>query len=207
MRKTFNDVKGNIGNNKKYTNSFSLKENESAFIKFLITDIDDIEVHTIHRLPVPTKNGNTFWKPVECLEDNCPICNSGEKSSDVAVIPILVLYNDSGEYAPEFKLFLRSTGWVLNSLIPFEARYGLDCIVECERKGQKTQTVYNLYEARKGPKGVELPKLPDIETIKADFNVTQEAVKDVITTWTKEEMNNYLSGTTAEEEKPKRRGF
>lgn len=226
-RKSFAQAQeDNKNNNRDYTPSFYLnKEKDSTFIRFLFNNLDDVSIHSIHSVAMPGKSGKTYFAQVDCVGDGCPFCKHATKDTpfsrarDMGYMPVLQIYNENGEYEPTFKVFNRSVVWMSDVLVGFEARYGLDNIVEIERVGSGNKTTYMLYPAMKGYKGQELPELPPLEKLLDDFEVTQEAIEDGIRTWTVEDMERYIAtgspyennNDNEEEDKPvvvtRRRGF
>ena len=217
-RKSFTQAQEDMNNNQGgYTQNFYLKnEKDSAFIRFLFDNLDDVPILSVHNVALTSKSGTTYYAQVDCIGEGCPFCKHATKSTpfssarDMGYMPLLQIYNENGEYEPTFKVFNRSVSWMSNTLVGFESRYGLDSIIEIETTGQKKKKTYNLYPAMKGFRGQELPELPPLDKLLDDFEVTEESITSGVRSWTAEEMENYIKfgehktedDTTEEEERP-----
>ena len=230
-RKSFTQAQTDLTNMQSgdYVNEFYLKKDkETNFIKLLTTKIDDMEIHSIHQVALTSpKTGKTYYNKVDCLGDGCPLCKEAlkntkavSKARDMVFIPIIQIYNDKGEFEPSYKIFSRSVRWMAENLVGFEARYGLEGIIEVERVGEKLKTAYNLYDARKGKNGEALPDLPDIDQLKEDFEVKDDDVcgrpTSLVRTWDEGMCDLYIEtgspyvpkeDNEVKEEVPRRRSF
>nr|DAY30118.1 MAG TPA: DNA binding protein like protein [Caudoviricetes sp.] len=191
-----------------YTQNFYLKnEKDSAFIRFLFDNLDDVPILSVHNVALTSKSGTTYYAQVDCLGEGCPFCKHATKTTpfsparDMGYMPLLQIYNENGEYEPTFKVFNRSVSWMSNTLVGFESRYGLDSIIETEKTGKGTKTNYMLYPAMKGVNGQALPELPTLSKLIEDFDVTEESITNGVRSWTAEEMENYIKfGTNKSED-------
>lgn len=218
MRKSFTQAQEDYNNKAQaeYVQSFYLKENENNFIKFLISSVNDLLIVSAHTVVTTSKKGNKYYQLVDCIGDGCPFCKAATPNGsvsyarDVAIIPVLVLYNENGEYEPAYKLWSRSIGYISNTLMGYESRYGLDGIVEVERRGVDKNTTYSLYSARKGMNGADLPELPDLSKIREDFDVKDDDYRSIVAEWGIEKMESYIATGSPQEQKeeaPRRRSF
>lgn len=219
MRKSFTQAQEDFTQAQEksgFIQSFYLKENENNYIKFLISSVNDLLIVSSHNVVMTSKKGNKYYQLVDCIRDGCPLCKAASPNGgvsyarDVAIIPVLVLYNENKEYEPTYKLWSRSIGYISNTLMGYESRYGLDGIVEVERKGSGTSTTYSLYSARKGMNGEDLPELPDLSKIREDFEVKDDDYKSIVAEWDIEKMESYIATGSPQEQKeeaPRRRSF
>lgn len=199
-RKSFTQAQEDMNNNQGgYTQNFYLKnEKDSAFIRFLFDNLDDVPILSVHNVALTSKSGTTYYAQVDCLGEGCPFCKHATKTTpfsparDMGYMPLLQIYNENGEYEPTFKVFNRSVSWMSNTLVGFESRYGLDSIIETEKTGKGTKTNYMLYPAMKGVNGQALPELPTLSKLIEDFDVTEERIVGSVRKWTKEQMQNYI---------------
>ena len=217
-RKSFTQAQEDYNNKAQteYVQSFYLKENENNFIKFLVDNVNDLLITSAHTIAMTSKKGNAYYPLVDCIGDECPFCKAASPNGsisyarDVAIIPLLVLYNEDGEYDPQYKLWTRGIGYISSTLMGYESRYGLNDIVEVERKGNNKNTTYSLYSARKGMNGEPLPDLPDLAKIREDFEVNEDDYKSVVAEWSIEKMEAYINTGSPQEQKeeaPRRRSF
>ena len=229
-RKTFTQAKENLNtqqNNGDFINSFYLKhDKESNFVKFLKTDIEDMDILSVHNVAlISPRTGKKYFQLVDCHGDGCPLCKASQSNTaigkvrDMIFIPLIQLYTADGQFEPTYKVFNRSVRWASDVLAGFTARYGLDGIIELERNGSGMKTTYAMYEARKGWNGEELPNLPDIDKMKEDFNVQDDDIigkpTSLVHTWTAEMVDlfnetgsPYVPKTEEKEDTtPRRRGF
>lgn len=218
-RKSFTQAQEDMNNNQVgYTQNFYLKnEKDSAFIRFLFDNLDDVPILSVHNVALTSKSGTTYYAQVDCLGEGCPFCKHATKTTpfsparDMGYMPLLQIYNENGEYEPTFKVFNRSVSWMSNTLVGFESRYGLDNIIETEKTGKGTKTNYMLYPAMKGVNGQALPELPTLSKLIEDFDVTEERIVSSVRSWSVEQMQNYIEfgspnpdsdDKTEEEERP-----
>lgn len=218
-RKSFTQAQEDMNNNQGgYTQNFYLKnEKDSAFIRFLFDNLDDVPILSVHNVALTSKSGTTYYAQVDCLGEGCPFCKHATKTTpfsparDMGYMPLLQIYNENGEYEPTFKVFNRSVSWMSNTLVGFESRYGLDSIIETEKTGKGTKTNYMLYPAMKGVNGQTLPELPTLSKLIEDFDVTEERIVGSVRSWSVEQMQNYIEfgspnpdsdDKTEEEERP-----
>lgn len=218
-RKSFTQAQEDMNSNQGgYTQNFYLKnEKDSAFIRFLFDNLDDVPILSVHNVALTSKSGTTYYAQVDCLGEGCLFCKHATKTTpfsparDMGYMPLLQIYNENGEYEPTFKVFNRSVSWMSNTLVGFESRYGLDSIIETEKTGKGTKTNYMLYPAMKGVNGQALPELPTLSKLIEDFDVTEERIVGSVRSWSVEQMQNYIEfgspnpdsdDKTEEEERP-----
>ena len=160
------------------SNYFSLKDDgDTAKIRFLINDINDLEGVAVHEVQVGDK---TF--DVECLRaynepiDNCPLCAANYKQNAKLFIPI---YDEGSK---ESKIWTRGRTF-FNKLSSLCSRYNplVATPFEIERVGKKgdTNTTYETY-----PMQSDNARVEDFPEVKAEGTCFQ--------TKTFEELEHYL---------------
>jgi len=172
------------------SNYFSLKDDgDTAKIRFLINDINDLEGVAVHEVQVGDKTMD-----VECLRaynepvDNCPLCAANYKQNAKLFIPV---YDESSK---ESKIWTRGRTF-FKKLSSLCARYNplVGTSIEVERVGKKgeTSTDYQFY-----PGNTDNAKVTDFPEVKAEGICFQ--------TKTYEELQNYVQTGTFEMEQPQR---
>ena len=177
--------------NYNYVNQFFLtKDKEHNIVKFLLKDIADIEVYSVHVVKMTSKTGKEYSIHVSCLEHNCPMCREAQKykdqmfplvsrARDNIYLPLISLYDKDGEVSPEFKVWIRSTKFYRDNFAPTISRYGLDTCYEIERSGAKgaKQIAYNMFAIDKDFDKKPIPFADiDIETLKKDYDVADDSI-------------------------------
>lgn len=161
------------------SNYFSLKDDgDTARIRFLYNDINDVEGVAVHEVQVGDKTID-----VECLRaynepvDKCPLCAAGYKQNAKLFVPI---YDEGSK---ESKIWTRGRTF-FNKLSSLCARYSplVATEFEVERRGKKgdTNTTYETYNI-KTDENVKVTDFPEIEAQGTCFQ-----------TKTAEEMEHYL---------------
>lgn len=167
------------------SNYFSLKDDgDTAKIRFLINDINDLEGVAVHEVQIGDK---TF--DVECLRaynepiDNCPLCAANYKQNAKLFIPI---YDEGSK---ESKIWTRGRTF-FNKMSSLCSRYNplVSTPFEIERVGKKgdTNTTYETY-----PMQSDKARIEDFPEIKAEGTCFQ--------TKTYEELERFLSTGTFED--------
>lgn len=144
------------------SNYFSLKDDgDTAKIRFLINDIDDVEGVSVHEVQVGDKTID-----VECLRaynepiDNCPLCAAGRKLNAKVFIPV---YDEGSK---ESKIWTRGKTF-FNKMSSLCSRYNplVSTPFEIERVGKKgdTNTTYETY-----PMQSDNARIEDFPEIKAE---------------------------------------
>ena len=170
------------------SNYFSLKDDgDTATIRFLYNDINDVEGVAVHEVQVGDKTVD-----VECLRaynepvDKCPLCSAGYKQNAKLFVPV---YDEGSK---ESKIWTRGRTF-FNKLSSLCTRYNplVATPFEVERVGKKKDinTTYETY-----PKNSDNARVIDFPEIKAEGTCFQ--VK------TYEELENYLRTGMFEENKP-----
>lgn len=160
-------------------NYFSLKDDgDTAIIRFLYNDINDVEGVAVHEVEVGDKKID-----VECLRsynepvDNCPLCAAGYKQNAKLFIPV---YDEGSK---ESKIWTRGRTF-FNKLSSLCSRYNplVATPFEIERVGKKgdQSTTYETY-----PKQSDNARIQDFPEISAEGTCFQ--VK------TFEELQKYLN--------------
>lgn len=160
-------------------NYFSLKDDgDTATIRFLYNDINDVEGVAVHEVEVGDKKID-----VECLRnynepvDNCPLCAAGYKQNAKLFIPV---YDEGSK---ESKIWTRGRTF-FNKLSSLCSRYNplVATPFEIERVGKKgdQNTTYETY-----PKQSDNARIQDFPEISAEGTCFQ--VK------TFEEMQKFLN--------------
>ena len=191
----------------KFIPTLYLKDKQSAFVKILLKNIEDVEVHSVHKVRMTSKKGKEYSIDVDCLGKGCPLCQHVNaqttqekfplvtKARDMVYVPLVQVFDADGNPSLDYKILSRSSRWYRNTMCEAESRYGLDEVLEIQRSGQGVDTTYGIYSVKKGPKGAELPKL-DIDKLKADLDIADDDIsgrKDsLIKTWDADQMEEYL---------------
>jgi len=122
-----------------------VNDRDTAVVRFLYNNADDIEGYSCHRVEIGDK-----FRYVNCLRtyrdpiDMCPLCKSGNKSQAKVFIP---LYNED---AQQSQVWERGSKF-FSQISSVCSRYGRNPIVsqifEIERNGKpkETSTTYNIY--------------------------------------------------------------
>lgn len=195
------------GGNFKRINSLWLKDRESAYVKVLLDDIKNVEVHSVHLVKIPTKSGKSFPIHVDCLGNNCPLCQEAQKHTeemyptvtkarDMVFVPVLSFMNYQGEEELNFAVLARSTSWASSDFFPDMARYGIDGNFEIQRTGSGTSTTYRFYPAVKLGNGNPFPKV-DMKQVQKDLDIALP--EDIygrddsfVRNWNEEQMFEYI---------------
>lgn len=140
-RFTINDYENYGGGSSNY---FSLKDNgDTAKIRFLYNDINDVEGVPVHQVQVDGKTVDiaclrTYDEPI----DNCPLCKAGYRVIPRLYIPVF------DEDAQETKIWTRGRTF-FKKLSSLCSRYNplVSTVFEVERVGKKgdTNTTYETY--------------------------------------------------------------
>lgn len=173
------------------------KDKESAIVRFLYEDEDDLDLFAVHEV---TMDGKKRW--VSCLDNgHCPLCQAGVR---IQVKLFLQMYVDG-----EVKTWERGKTFLPKILGYFDKCGPLvnrDYEIVRHGKPQSTDTVYELYPCDKEDITLE-EFLDEVEAEKQDFEGT------FILDWDEDEMGEYLDGNAPrsksepeEEPAPRRRG-
>lgn len=174
MRFGINEI-DNYGTGK--SNYFSLKDDkDTAVIRFLYNDINDVEGVACHSVEVDGKRMD-----VECLRayneplSKCPLCEAGYKVDAKLFIPVY------DENAKESKIWTRGKTF-FSKLSSLCSRYNplVSTPFEVERNGKKgdTNTTYEVY-----PLTADNARIEDFPEIKADDVAFQCKTFDELTTY------------------------
>ena len=169
------------GGNFKRINALWLKDRESAYVKVLLDDIKNVEVHSVHLVKMMSKSGKSYNIHVDCLGNNCPLCEEAKKHTeekypkvtkvrDMVYVPLLSFVNYEGEEELNFAILARSTSWASSDFFPDMARYGIDSNFEIQRTGSGTSTTYRFYPANKLGNGNAFPKI-DMNQVYTDLSI------------------------------------
>jgi len=213
-RINFNDIETRIEEKKNFAsgnfkriNGFFLKDKESSYVKVLLDDIKDVEVHSVHLVKIKTRTGKDFTIHVDCLGNNCPLCEEAKnhteemypvvsKARDMVYVPLLTFVNYKGEEEIGFSVLGRSTSWAQSDFFPDMARYGITENFEIQRTGSGTGTTYRFYPARQLPSGKPFPDV-DMKQVYADLNIELPAdiygrSDSYVRSWDVEQMEEYI---------------
>lgn len=144
------------------SNYFNLKDDgETARIRFLINDINDLLGVSVHKVKVGDREVD-----VECIReynepvDNCPLCAADYKINARLYIPV---YDEDAKVT---KIWARGSKF-FNTIAGLCARYNplVSTIFEVERHGKKgdPQTEYQFFVVKTDDK-----KLQDFESVDAE---------------------------------------
>lgn len=186
---------------------FSLRDKETATVRFLFEDVNELPVIRTHMVQLySAKSGKPYYVEVSCKQDegSCPMCefkaNDQDNQNsfvtfahDRIVIPMVVLERN-GKSELTYSLFVRSINFYTNNLSPFMARFSIGDPVDITRNGTGVSTTYNLYPTT-DPSKFDMGK--SIEEIKADLAVDPMDVigryDSLIKTWNDDQMEFYLN--------------
>lgn len=214
-RISFNDIDQRIeekksfanGGNFKRINAFFLKDKESSYVKVLLDDIKNVEVHSVHLVKVNFNTGKHFTVHVDCLGNGCPLCEEAKnhteemypvvtRARDMVYVPLLTFMNYKGEEEIGFSILGRSTTWAQSDFFPDMARYGIDGNFEIQRTGSGTGTTYRFYPARQLPNGKPFPNV-DMKQVYKDLDI--ELPADIfgrhdsfVRSWDESQMEEYI---------------
>ena len=160
------------------SNYFSLKDNgDTAKIRFLYNDINDVEGVAVHEVQVGDKRID-----VECLRaynepvDNCPLCSAGYKVNAKLFIPVYDEGSNESKIWTRGKTFFQKLSSLCSHFNPL-----VSTPFEIERVGKKgdTSTTYETYAGTTDNK--QVTDFPEINAEGPCFQVK-----------TPEEMEHYL---------------
>ena len=120
----------------------SLKDREVKKVRFLYSNIDEVEAFTTHQITL----ADNKKRNVDCLRatnepvQKCPLCAIGNKPRARIYLSLV------DEVTHELLVWERSAQF-LDELEGYFNRYGdlRDCVFEIERKGTGLDTKYNIY--------------------------------------------------------------
>lgn len=195
-----------------YINKFYLTDDkEHTIVRFLLKDVADIEVFSVHDVKMTSQNGKEYAVSVSCHGDNCPLCKESlkyskqmfplvSKARDNVYIPLIRLYNKDGKLEPVYQIFVRSTRFYRDTFAGYAARYDIDGYTEIERVGKAPKVAYNLYSVTKDFDGHPFTDPPTIDKLKEDFEVREDDIfgrsDSLIKNWTKEQFEEFLETGT-----------
>ena len=150
-----NNTKRTVGtkDTKKYISYFSLADDgDTALVRFNISDIKDIVVHSVHSIYINEKR-----KEVECLRkskfesvDTCPLCKAEQKITYRIYIPLLKYINE-GDSISIVPCIWETTPRFRETLNSYLVDYGdlRDKVFKVTRHGKRgdTGTTYSLIPA------------------------------------------------------------
>lgn len=195
-----------------YINTFYLsKDKDHTIVRFLLEDVKDIELYSVHRVKMTSKAGKEYAVEVSCHGDNCPLCQEAlkydkqafpkvSKARDNIYLPLIRLYDAKGNLDPSYQVFVRSTRYYRDTFAGFAARYDLGGYTEIERIGEGLKTTYNLYNVTKDFDGKPLDSGMTIAELKKDYDVKEDDIfgrrDSLIKDWTAEQFAEYLETGT-----------
>lgn len=161
-----------------------INDGDKAHVRFLVNSVNELEVHTTHRVHVKSSFGNEWDKTVECLRTDggqpvsaCPFCEHGLQVKGEIFIQFFVerVYDrmtNQWSDSKTLQIWTRATGFAdqLRSIFKTIETFGqgkpaTSFVIEIERKGAKgsKDTKYIL-----SPVGSDNTTL---ETLARDYNV------------------------------------
>jgi hypothetical protein len=185
---------------------FTLKDdNDTARVRFLHTDDNDLDIHLVHQVEI---EGKEKW--VECLEEDCPFCT---EFGAPTVKTFLYLYDLSDE---KVKMWERGSS-IVDFILGYIDKYGFlnNRNYEIVRHGKKgdNKTTYQLFPEDKEVNAAGIPvirklkdpkadpKDPKAEWIEEELPKKPETIGRFVLSMDKDEMEAYIAGT-----KPQERG-
>ena len=190
---------------KNYIKQFMLKEDEATFLRFLVDDINDINVCTAHKVRMTSKAGKQYSVMVDCIGKDCPLCKEAPnhvaeaypqiplvtKAKDIVTIPLINFNNG----APEYQILAWSV-FIFKKINPMLSRIKpLSSTIEIQRTGKAVETNYFAYPADDKP---ELAGT--VDELKKKFDVKDDDATgrfdSLIREWTASQMEEYLTTGT-----------
>lgn len=193
-----------------FTNVLYLKDKENAYILSLLKDVTDVEVHSVHKVKMTSKNGKEFMVDVDCLGKGCPLCKEAQnhtnekfpavsKARDVVYVPVVKLYNNNKEFDPQYYVISRSTKWYRNTYVEAASRFDMNKPLEIVRSGSGVDTTWSIYPANKAF-GETIPEVNAnqlIEDLDIDIdNSISGTQTSVVKTWDADQMEDYIETGT-----------
>jgi len=170
------NIKNHMGSGK--LNYFKLKQNESALVRFLVTDAEDPNLIAVYEHDLSFRDNPPFT--ATCIGQNCPLCAKGIAKRLAIYFP---LYDKRDN---QYKIWRRGVKFA-EQIEGYLNKYGElnKRDYQIERKGTNIQnTTYNLYP--EDPKPFE----PDIEA----FEELMINLKKSLAPRTKEELIGLVEG-------------
>lgn len=198
----------------KYVNKFIMKgDGAQTFVKFLIEDLNDVEVYSVHQVRMKSKNGKDYAVSVDCLGSNCPLCREAPnhinekypmipmvtKAKHNVTIPLINAFSGEDGKTPAYEVLMWST-WMYKKIQPMLARIRpITQPIELLRTGTSTDTSYSAFGA--DPDADEVKALSGtVEELKTKFDVKDDDIygrnDSLIKAWTAEQMEEYISTGT-----------
>lgn len=190
-----------------FVKTLYLKDKENTFILSLLKDETEVEVHSIHKVKLMSKNGKEYSIDVDCLgRDKCPLCKEAlnhteekypmvSKAKDMVYVPIVRLYNYEKEFEPQYNILTRSTKWYRNTYIEAATRFDMEKPLEIMRSGTGVDTTWSLYPATKAY-GKAIPEVSAEQLIKdLDIDIDSSisgASNSIVKTWDADMMAIYI---------------
>lgn len=159
------------------TEFFSLKNDmDTATVRFLYDNENDLDTYIVHQVEI---NGKKRY--VDCLQEDCPLCKSGNRPKLKLFLQLLDTRDD------KVKLWERGQKFIPTILGVFN-KYGEICNREydVERHGEKgsTSTTYALYALDRDDK--KLSDLPERKNLEGGYIIEM----------TKSEMEKFIETGT-----------
>ena len=203
---------GNDGNTQKQYSGrsrsvgyFSLKDDgNSAIVRFLVDDINDVPVYAVHRVSI-----NGKMRAVSCIRepkdpvDKCPLCSSEKQLQYRIYVPMLEYVTDEHNNVQVYARIWERPASYSGKLSSLISEYGplsdnVFKIVRNGRAGERGTTYTEMYCKPEIYKESIFKK--DADAFK-DFNVENS----MILTLSVQEMLEVLNGETPERLKPRER--
>lgn len=197
----------------KYVNEFRLKgDGNHTIIKPLVEDLNDVEVHSVHKVRMVSKNGKSYSINVDCLGNNCPLCKEAPnhvdekyptvpfvtKAKTMVTIPLIRLYDNDGKREPSYEL-LNWSAWMYKKVAPqFMRMKPFARPMELLRTGASTDTSYSAFPMDTDFEGGELTELNGtVAELKSKYEVKDDDIigrgDSFIRSWTAEQMEQFIS--------------
>lgn len=197
----------------KYVNEFRLKgDGNRTIIKPLVEDLNDVEVHSVHKVRMTSKGGKSYTVSVDCLGNNCPLCKEAPnhvnekypqiplvtRAKTMVTIPVIRLYDNDGKREPSYEL-LNWSAWMYKKVSPqFMRMKPFARPMELMRTGTSTDTSYNAFPMDTDFDNGELTELNGtVAELKAKYEVRDDDIigrnDSFIRSWTAEQMEQFIS--------------
>lgn len=197
---------------RKFARNFYFKKNgrNNALVKFLLNSTEDIPVFTTHTVQKISKSGKRFFQEVDCMGEDCPLCNyainnpNGTVSfrHDKIVIPLVnfTAVDKDGNVAPAVEYWTRSAGFFSSTILPFAERFNFGGYIEIQKNGSGKQTTYTLYPVEDKFEGRPLEPVKSVDEYIKIYNTDIESdLKSIVQSLSDNELSAIIGGGAGDE--------
>lgn len=209
MRIQLNTMEEHLDNqqnvmNRTFAHQFFIPRGVNAKrVKILMDKISDVMAFRTHTVTRTSKNGKQYFQEINCLGDNCPLCQHANQTQgkqnvsyahDRIVIPLIDFdYVDKdGNKTPVMSYWVRSSNFYRTVLATFTSRFAnlFDGYVDVTKSGSGTGTTYALFPSNNTD---NLPPIKSNDEYLKDFDVNMdEDLKTIIFDMDAEHMMKFV---------------